>query len=88
MIYEIKTGQYISVGMDHYKAGTESVTVFRLAKPDESYKETEKTVESLGDRCVGKIALVLNALIAIEGLLVWTIHQLNCNQTETKRMKG
>ena len=60
--------------MDQYKPGTESVPVFRLAKPDASYKETEKTVESSPDRCVGKIALVLNGLIAIERLLVWTIH--------------
>ena len=56
--------------MDQYKPGTESVPVFRLAKPDASYK----TVESSPDRCVGKIALVLNGLIAIERLLVWTIH--------------
>ena len=41
-----------------------------LAKLDANYKETDKTVESSADRCVGKIALVLNALIAIEGWLV------------------
>ena len=45
---------------------TKSVTVFRLTKPGASYKETEKTVESLADRCVGKMALDLNVFIAIE----------------------
>ena len=76
MIYDIKNWKVHLAGnrMGQYKPGTEPVAVFRLAKLDASYKETEKTVESSPYRCVGKIALVLNGLIAIEGLLVWTIH--------------
>lgn len=64
MIYDNKTGKYISLGVDQYKPGADSVTVFRLGKPD------EETVESSGHRSVGMKALVLHALIAIGGLLV------------------
>ena len=63
-IYDNKAGKYISLGVDEYKPGADSVTVFRLGKPD------EETVESSGHRSVGMKALVLHALIAIEGLLV------------------
>ena len=64
MIYDNKTAKYISLGMDQYKPGADSVTVFRLAKRD------AKAVESSAHRSVGMIALVLNALISIQGLLV------------------
>lgn len=64
MIYDNKTGKYISLGVDQYKPGADSVTVFRLGKPD------AKTVESSAHRSVGLKALILHALIAIEGLLV------------------
>ena len=64
MIYDNKTGKYISLGMDQYKPGPDSFTVFRLGKPD------AKTVESSAHRSVGMKALLLYALIAIKGLLV------------------
>ena len=60
MIYDNKTGKYISLGMDQYKPGADCVTVFRLAK----------TAGSSAHRSVAMIALVFRALIAIEGLLV------------------
>ena len=74
MIYDNKTGKYISLGMHRYKTDADYVTVFRLAKPDASHEGTEKTVESSGHRsgCVGTIALALNAFIALKGLLVWS----------------
>ncbi|KAK2557703.1 hypothetical protein P5673_020067 [Acropora cervicornis] len=60
MIYDDKTGKDISLGMDQYKPGADSVTVFRLAK----------TAGTSAHRSVAVIAPVFLALIAIEGLLV------------------
>ena len=75
MTHNNKTRKYISFGINDYKPDVDSVTVFRLAKPDTSHEETaEETVESSAhrSRCVGMIALALNALIAKQGLLVWS----------------
>ena len=75
MIHNNKTRKYISLGINHYKPDADSVTVFRLAKPHTSHEETEEeTVESSAhrSRCVGMIALAFNALIAKQGLLVWS----------------
>ena len=39
------TRKYISLGVNQYKPDADSVTVFRLAKPDTSHEETEDKVE-------------------------------------------
>ena len=69
MIYNNKTRKYISLGVNQCKPDADSITVFRLAKPDTSHEKTEQTVESSAhrSRCVGMIALSLNALIAKQG---------------------
>ena len=71
MIYDKKTGKYTSLGVDQYKPADDSVTVFRLAKPNESHEETGNSDVSSAHKYLGIGALTLGALVATELLLVW-----------------
>ncbi|XP_068756070.1 uncharacterized protein [Montipora capricornis] len=71
MIYDKKTGKYTSLGVDQYKPADDSVTVFRLAKPNESHEETGNSDVSSAHKYLSIGALTLGALVATELLLVW-----------------